>query len=64
MPMLILILLLAGLPAYTSAATVRLPVTADAGISSERGCFEQNGGASVSVPIRQNQNWYGFETKA
>ena len=46
------------------AATVVLPVTEDTGISSERGHFADNSGVSVTIPIRQNQNWSGFETKA
>ncbi|MBN2288075.1 MAG: hypothetical protein JXQ83_02005 [Candidatus Glassbacteria bacterium] len=50
--------------ATTNACAARLPVTADAGISNERGHFDENSGASVAVPIRQNQNWSGFEGKA
>ena len=46
------------------AETIKLPVTADVGISSERGHLGENSGASVTVPVRQNQNWSGFETKA
>jgi hypothetical protein len=51
-------------PLALCAATAKLPVIKDTGITTERGHLSDNGGASVSVPIRQNQNWYGFETKA
>jgi len=60
----ILSVLLIGFPLACQAQTEKLPVTADAGISSERGHLDDNSGASVTVPIRQNQNWSGFETKA
>ncbi|MFC1544767.1 hypothetical protein ACFL4X_01235 [Gemmatimonadota bacterium] len=52
------------LPLAASAESFRLNVTADATVTSERGHYDDNWGASVSVPIRQNQNWSGFETKA
>ncbi|MFH1070076.1 MAG: hypothetical protein V1794_10705 [Candidatus Glassbacteria bacterium] len=52
------------LPFSSFAQTVRLEVTADAGLSSERGHSGDNSGRSVTVPVRQNQNWSGFETKA
>ncbi|HUU29258.1 MAG TPA: hypothetical protein VM123_15740, partial [archaeon] len=48
----------------TTKTVIKLPVVEDTGISSERGHFDDNDGASVTVPIRQNQNWSGFETKA
>jgi glycosyl hydrolase family 123 len=51
------------LPGLLFAGTIKLPVTADCGISNERGHLEENSGASVSVPVRQNQNWSGFESK-
>jgi len=60
----LLILFLLVLPVSASPRTVRLAVTADAGVWSERGHLDENSGASVTVPIRQNQNWSGFETKA
>jgi len=60
----LLFLFLSIFPVSLFAATVKLPVTADAGVSSERGHFNDNSGASVTVPVRQNQNWSGFETKA
>jgi len=59
-----LLVILAFFPIGLYAETVKLPVTADAGVSSERGHKAENSGASVTVPIRQNQNWSGFETKA
>jgi len=57
-------LLIGFVSASGSAETVRLPVAADAAVSSERGHLNDNWGASVTVPVRQNQNWSGFETKA
>ncbi|MEA1996365.1 MAG: hypothetical protein U9N45_01940 [Gemmatimonadota bacterium] len=64
MRLFVLTALLVGFPLFTQAETVKLPVTEDTGISSVRGCMDDNSGASVTVPIRQNQNWSGFETKA
>ncbi|MEA2063904.1 MAG: hypothetical protein U9P14_09425, partial [Gemmatimonadota bacterium] len=52
------------LPACLEAGLIKIPVTADAGVSSVVGETDYNSGASVSVPIRQNQCWQGFETKA
>lgn len=52
------------LPVAMFGSTARLPVIRDTGVSSERGHLSENSGASVTVPIRQNQNWQGFETKA
>lgn len=60
----LLFTLLLVAPCSLAAETVKLPVTMDTGISTERGHYSDNSGASVSVPIRQNQNWSGFETKA
>ncbi|MBN2288200.1 MAG: hypothetical protein JXQ83_02635, partial [Candidatus Glassbacteria bacterium] len=57
-------IILLALPLVCLAETVRLPVTGDTGVSSERGRLSENSGASVTVPVRQNQNWSGFETKA
>jgi hypothetical protein len=64
MRLAVLSLLFFLLPAVLPAETVRLDVTDDAMISSERGHYNENWGQSVSVPVRQNQNWQGFETKA
>lgn len=64
MHLLILFVLLLGFSFSAQGETIKLPVTADAGISSERGHKGDNGGASVTVPVRQNQNWSGFENKA
>src|SRR4030042_501177 len=64
MPLLILLALLFALPSPARSRDVRLEIIADCGISSERGHFDDNSGASVTVPMRQNQNWSGFETKA
>jgi len=61
---LALILLLLLVPRALPAEKATLPVTKDTGISSARGHYSDNSGASVTVPIRQNQNWSGFETKA
>ena len=52
------------LPSLGAAQTVRLEVTADATVTNQRGHEDDNWGASVAVPIRQTQNWSGFETKA
>jgi len=60
----LLVLFLLVFPIYLSAGTAKIPVTTDSGVSSERGHFRDNSGASVTVPVRQNQNWSGFETKA
>ncbi|MBW7996442.1 MAG: DUF4091 domain-containing protein [Candidatus Glassbacteria bacterium] len=62
-PVLLLVTVML-LPLTLAAETVRLEVTADAMVTSERGRYGDNWGASVSVPVRQNQNWSGFETKA
>ncbi len=43
---------------------VMLKVTADAGVFSVRGHFLDSNSTAPSNPIRQNQNWEGFETKA
>ena len=59
----LLFLFLSIFPINLFAGTVKLPVTADAGLSSERGHFHDNSGVSVTVPVRQNQNWSGFEAK-
>ena len=40
-----------------------LPVTADVGLTSVRGKQRFSNGAGPSSPIRQNQNWSGFENK-
>ncbi len=58
------LLSLALIPAMLAAQTVRLEVADDAMITSERGHYDDNWGQSVSVPVRQNQNWQGFETKS
>jgi hypothetical protein len=44
--------------------TAMLDATADVGISSVRGRWLESNGAGPSTPIRQTQNWSGFETKA
>ncbi len=59
-----LLLALTLIPAMLAAEAVRLEVTADAMVTNERGHSRDNWGQSVSVPVRQNQNWSGFETKA
>ncbi|HUU28669.1 MAG TPA: fibronectin type III domain-containing protein [archaeon] len=64
MPLIVLLALLIGFPLAGQAESLKLPVVADCGISNERGHLNENSGASVSVPIRQNQNWSGFEAKA
>ena len=46
------------------AVTVKLPVVADAGITNERGHRSDNSGASVTVPLRQNQKFDGFVSKS
>jgi hypothetical protein len=43
---------------------VMLDVTADVGVSSVRGYMLESNSTGPSAPIRQNQNWSGFETKA
>ncbi len=43
---------------------VMLKATADVGVSSVRGHFLDSNSTGPSNPIRQNQNWEGFETKA
>jgi hypothetical protein len=52
------------MPSMLCSATARLEVTKDCGISSVPGRRNDNSGASVTVPLRQNQCWSGFETKA
>ena len=59
---LVLLILLSASVCF--CATVKLPVTEDAGVSSFSGHYDDNSGRSVSLSIRQNQNWSGFETKA
>ena len=59
-----LLVTIALVPALLLADTVRLEVTQDAMVTSVRGNELDNWGGSVSVPVRQNQNWQGFETKA
>lgn len=43
--------------------TARLNVTADVGLSSVAGKQRASNGAGPTTPIRQNQNWVGFEAK-
>ena len=59
-----LVLLILFSASVCFCATVKLPVSEDTGISSFSGSYNDNSGRSVSIPIRQNQNWSGFETKA
>lgn len=44
--------------------TAMLDATADVGITSVRGRWLESNGGGPSTPIRQTQNWSGFETKA
>ena len=50
-----------GAPAAERAAT--LPVTADVGICSYAGKMLTSNGTGPTTPIRQNQNWEGFEAR-
>ena len=51
-------------PSMLPATTVRLEVADDAMVTNQRGHYNDNWGQSVTVPVRQNQNWQGFEAKA
>ncbi|MBT4512622.1 MAG: hypothetical protein HOC20_10495, partial [Chloroflexi bacterium] len=59
----LLSLLLLFIPVLVHARSIRLPIVSDAGISSVVGEMNSNGGASVTIPIRQNHCWQGFEAK-
>ena len=55
------VLISAAAPAAERSAT--LPATAAVGISSYVGKTLTSNGGGPSTPIRQNQNWEGFENK-
>ena len=59
----LLCLTLAAGAASASEMTARLNVTADVGLSSVVGKLRASNGAGPTTPIRQNQNWVGFEAK-
>ena len=54
---------LTGDVACASEQTARLNVTADVGLTSVVGKQRTSNGAGPTTPIRQNQNWMGFEAK-
>ena len=60
---ILLSLLTLMVPVFLHAETVRLPIVSDAAISSVVDEMNENGGASVTAPIRQNHCWQGFEAK-
>ena len=61
---LAIVSVLAASGVVAAEQNVMLKATADAGVSSVRGRMLETNGGSPSSPIRQNQNWSGFETKA
>lgn len=58
------IVFLAASSLVTAQQKVMLDAVADVGVSSVRGHSLDSYAEAPSVPIRQNQNWSGFETKA
>ena len=52
-----------AMPALAQDKSVKLPVTADCGLTSVRDKMRTSNGAGPTTPIRQNQNWSGFENK-
>ena len=58
------VVLLAAITPTIAQQKVMLKATADVGVSSVRGHFLDSNDTGPSCPIRQNQNWEGFETKA
>lgn len=52
-----------ALPAAGASRTVRLPATASSGMTSVRGRRRQSNGGGPTTPLRQDQNWSGFQNK-
>jgi hypothetical protein len=52
-----------ALPSPAVELSTNLAVTADVGLSSYVGKERQSNGAGPTTPLRQNQNWSGFESR-